>query len=92
MSNLGIPRINEYSMSASHDPLLQEIMEKLDRCSIRHDNGTWGCAGCPEGNRCWSLSHAIINKSVIHLLHPEEKARFDRMWAILQKRLDNECS
>ena len=90
MSNLGVPRINEYSRSANHDPLLQKVMEELDRCSVSRDNGTWGCEGCPEGKRCWALSHAIINKSVIHLLHSEEKALFDRMWAILQRRLDND--
>jgi len=84
------PNMNDYRRSANHDPLLQEVMEELDRCSASRDNGTWGCESCPEEKRCWALSHAIINKSIIHLLHSEEKDHFDRRWAILQGRLSYE--
>lgn len=83
------PNRNDYFRSASNDPRLQAIMVELDRCSRSQDNGTWGCVGCEEAGQCWRLSEMMINISVRHQLHDEEKAVFDKRWANIQGRLKN---
>ncbi len=91
MRKLSGARLEEYYTSAINDPLLQEIMEGFDRCSVGRDNGTWGCAGCPRSGKCGRLTNLILNKSIKHHLRPEEKAYFDWRWSILQKGLKKEC-
>ena len=93
MRKLSGARLEEYYTSASNDSMLQEIMETFDKCSTSRDNSTWGCHGCPQAGKCGRLTNLIINKSIKHHLHPEEKAFFDWRWGILKRELlKYECS
>ena len=64
--NKWLHKIHPHSSRA--DPILEEIMRMLDKCSASNDNGKWGCVGCGVYRRCERLTNVYISESIKHKL------------------------
>lgn len=78
-----------YPTRGTSDKRLNEIVVMLDRCSRNADNGTWGCVGCREFNRCWRLFCNMVNRSVLRTLRVSDTAHFKAKFAVIGETLED---